>query len=253
MTDTSSSAPQPKAPSKAKWFIENVISLGIALILVFMVRSTLIEAFKIPSGSMIPTLLIGDHIFVNKFAYGFKVPFTEWFGDPIYFTKQSLPERGDIIVFKYPIDEKLYYIKRVIGLPGEKIEMKNKRIFVNDQPIPTEPLPEAQVPQVLEKVDDADFPHKALSFFVEKHTNESPTIMHDAMNFRENFGPIEVPPGSIFVMGDNRDHSNDSRIWGFVPMQNIKGKAIVIWLSLWIDFDTSKFIFRPSRIGNVLH
>src|SRR3954464_14129191 len=110
--------------SRKQWIIENVTSLGLALLLVFMVRSSIIEAFKIPSGSMIPTLLVGDHIFVNKFAYGFKIPFTEWLAsEPVYLVKRSPPQRGDIVVFKYPKDESLYYIKRIIGTPGDTVEL----------------------------------------------------------------------------------------------------------------------------------
>src|SRR3954470_8795696 len=111
--------------NRKKWLIENLTSLGLALLLVFMIRSSVIEAFKIPSGSMIPTLLVGDHIFVNKFAYGFKIPFSDLITDhPIYLLKREPPKRGDVIVFIYPRDEDLYYIKRVIGLPGDALEMR---------------------------------------------------------------------------------------------------------------------------------
>src|SRR3954466_569218 len=116
--------------SRKRWIVENVTSLGLALLLVFMIRSSVVEAFKIPSGSMIPTLLIGDHIFVNKFAYGFKVPFSDWFTDhPVYIVKRDPPKHGDIIVFLFPKDENFYYIKRVIGVPGDKIELKNKILY----------------------------------------------------------------------------------------------------------------------------
>src|SRR3990172_12530401 len=127
----------PKNPdrkvSKKQWFIENVTSLGLALLLVFMIRSSVVEAFKIPSGSMIPTLLIGDHIFVNKFAYGFKIPFSDLVtGSPTYVVKLDPPKRGDIIVFMYPGDESFYYIKRVVGVPGDRIEIRNKVLYVNN-------------------------------------------------------------------------------------------------------------------------
>src|ERR1700751_4584053 len=112
--------------NRKTWIKENVISLGSTLLVVLMIRSSVIEAFKIPSGSMIPTLLIGDHIFVNKFAYGFKIPFSDFFTDhPVYLIKRSPPKHGDIIVFLFPKDESYYYIKRVIGVPGDKIELKN--------------------------------------------------------------------------------------------------------------------------------
>src|SRR3954468_574446 len=109
-----------RSKSHKQWVIENVVSLGLALLIVFMIRSSIIEAFKIPSGSMIPTLFIGDHIFVNKFAYGLKIPFSDFFTDhPIYLIERQGPKHGDIIVFKYPKDESLYYIKRVVGIPGD--------------------------------------------------------------------------------------------------------------------------------------
>src|SRR6476660_6467164 len=126
-----------KHRTRKQWIIENVTSLGLALLLVFMIRSSIIEAFKIPSGSMIPTLLIGDHIFVNKFAYGFKVPFSDLVTDhPVYVLKRDPPKRGDIIVFMYPKDESFYYIKRVIGTAGDTIELRNKVLFVNQQMVP---------------------------------------------------------------------------------------------------------------------
>src|SRR4051812_14082076 len=124
-TKNTSEDEQPK--SRKQWIIENVTSLGLAVLLVFMIRSSIVEAFKIPSGSMIPTLLIGDHIFVNKFAYGLKIPFSDLVTDhPIYVVKRDPPKRGDIIVFIYPKDESLYYIKRVVGVPGDTVEMRNK-------------------------------------------------------------------------------------------------------------------------------
>src|SRR3954453_8562351 len=113
--------------SKVRWFFENFASLALALLIVFMIRSSVIEAFKIPSGSMIPTLLIGDHIFVNKFAYGFKIPFSDLVTDhPVYVYRRDPPKRGDVIVFMYPKDESFYYIKRVIGVPGDTVEIRNK-------------------------------------------------------------------------------------------------------------------------------
>src|SRR5437868_7142971 len=132
-----SSEPAIRSKNKKKWLIENLTSLGLALLIVFMIRSSVVEAFKIPSGSMIPTLLIGDHIFVNKFAYGFKIPFSDLVSDrPYYVVERAPPKHGDIIVFKYPKDESFYYIKRVIGVAGDTIEIKNKVLFINGKPIP---------------------------------------------------------------------------------------------------------------------
>ncbi len=241
--------------SHKKWIIENVVSLGLALLIVFMIRSSVIEAFKIPSGSMIPTLLIGDHIFVNKFAYGFKVPFSDLLTDhPIYFIKRDPPKRGDIIVFMYPKDESFYYIKRVIGVPGDTVELRNKVLYINQKMVPRELVDLSQSDKLFKSLDDPKYSSTNLDLFNERLDQGNHFILQDKTNFMgETFGPITVPPDSLFVMGDNRDFSNDSRFWGFVPMKNVKGKAIVIWLSLWVSFSDSQFIFRPERIGTILH
>ncbi len=242
--------------SRRKWLIENVTSLGLALLLVFMVRSSIVEAFKIPSGSMIPTLLVGDHIFVNKFAYGFKIPFTEWLAsEPVYLLKRSPPKRGDIIVFKYPKDESLYYIKRVIGTTGDTIELKNKELFVNGKAMQREAASAEKIKQVEALLADSSYMRSSLQILQEDLGNEKPTILLDEGNFyaSPNFGPITVPADQYFVMGDNRDASNDSRYWGYVPMKNIRGRAVVIWLSAWIGWQSKEFIFRPTRIGTILH
>lgn len=246
---------QPKQQSRAKWLFENVISLLFALLLVFAIRSSVIEAFKIPSGSMIPTLLIGDHIFVNKFAYGFKVPFSDLVSkDPTFIVKRDPPQHGDIIVFMYPKDESFYYIKRVVGVPGDKVELKKKALYINDVMVPRQPLPEARAKAIFSDLDDPKYSPSTLELFEEKVENHPHPVMLDQNNFiNESFGPITVPPDSLFVMGDNRDFSNDSRFWGFVPFRNVKGKAMVIWLSLWLNFSENDVTFRPSRIGTLLH
>jgi signal peptidase I len=252
-TNTSSGDSQTPQ-SRKKWLIENVTSLGLALLLVFMIRSSIVEAFKIPSGSMIPTLFIGDHIFVNKFAYGFKIPFSDLVADPIYVVKRDPPKRGDIIVFMYPKDESFYYIKRVIGTPGDSVEIRNKVLYVNQQMVPKDPLPPAEVDQIFQNLDDPKYSQNNLELAREKMGESDHVVMLDKNNFLgETFGPITVPPDSLFVMGDNRDFSNDSRFWGFVPMKNVKGRAEIIWLSLWINFSDSQLTFRPNRIGTILH
>lgn len=254
-TSTQASASLQKAKRNRKWIVENVTSLGLALLLVFMIRSSVVEAFKIPSGSMIPTLLIGDHIFVNKFAYGLKVPFSDLVtGKPVYVIDRDPPKRGDIVVFIYPRDESLYYIKRVVGVPGDTIEVKDKRLHVNGQPVDRKPVPTELEDQVFDKLDDPKYSRSSLEIFFEKLDGEEHVIMQDRNNFLgETFAPVTVPPGNLFVMGDNRDFSNDSRFWGFVPYENVKGKAMVIWLSLWVNFENgSQLTFRPERIGTVL-
>lgn len=245
--------------SRKKWLWDNFVSLGSALLLVLVIRSSVIEAFKIPSGSMIPTLLIGDQIFVNKFAYGLRVPLTDWIGEhPLYLFRTSAPSRGDIIVFKYPVDPDIYFIKRVVGIPGDTIEMKNKVVYVNGKPFERTPVPNDKLDEVFGHWlgdSQAEYPRDRMAVYHDKFDKETATIMIDKQSyFSENFEAIKVPEGNYFVMGDNRDNSKDSRFWGFVPFENIKGKAFIIWLSIWLDFDSpGKSTFRPDRIGTILH
>lgn len=241
--------------SRKHWLIENVVSLGLALLLVLGIRSSFVEAYKIPSGSMIPTLLVGDHIFVNKFAYGFKVPFLEWFLDePVYLIKAAPPKRGDIIVFIYPKDESLYYIKRIVGLPGDTIEIRDKTVYINGHPLVRETITASEQAKALSGLDEDKYNSSNLTVYGERIGERRATVMLDAAQFyRESHGPIQIPKEQYFVMGDNRDHSNDSRFWGFVPANNIKGRAFVIWLSLWMSFSEKQFSFRPGRIGTILN
>jgi signal peptidase I len=247
----------PPTLDRKKWFYENVVSLGLALLIVFMIRSSIVEAFKIPSGSMIPTLHVGDHIFVNKFAYGLKVPFSDWSDSgPIYLLKRDPPKKGDIIVFKYPRPgENVYYIKRVVGVPGDTIEVKERVLYVNGKPVTLERVPNDKMLSMLGSIpEEEQYTSSDLELYVEDLVGEKHWAMTDKSNqFARNFNQITVPDGSYFAMGDNRDHSNDSRWWGFVPEQNIRGKAMVIWLSVWVDLGKDDFRFNPSRIGTILH
>ncbi len=194
---------------------EYVEAIVIALILALFIRTFVVQAFKIPSGSMIPTLLIGDHILVNKFTYGIKNPFTGA-------TWMSLgnPEQLDIVVFKYPENPSQDFIKRVIGIGGDRIEIKNKKVFVNDKAV-----------------------------VIENAVNLDSKIFTGPNPPRDNYGPITVPPNSLFVMGDNRDNSHDSRFWGFVDLKAVKGKAFMLYWS-WNKED---FSVRWRRIGDMIH
>jgi len=242
------------ANSKMDKFIKEVKSFTLIILSVLVFRSVFFEPFKIPSGSMIPTLLIGDFILVNKFSYGFKVPFSDWFSDPIYLTGPSQPERGDVIVFKYPKDTNLNYIKRVIGLPGDTVEVIDKVVYVNNKPIETK---EIDGKKILEDMDDR---YKSYQFkFMETKTGNANHVTQVDMgnDYFANYYKFTVPKDHYFVMGDNRDFSADSRRWGTVPFGHIKGKAIMIWFSLSVPWPGSEdeqetFKFRPSRIGTMI-
>lgn len=250
--------PTAGAPADAKkpnWLVDNLKSLALPLLLVLAIRSVVIEPFKIPSGSMLPTLLIGDYLFVNKFSYGLKFPFSEWLPDgPYYIYKSSPPKRGDVIVFLYPKDESLNYIKRVIGTPGDTLEVRNRVLYINGKAMPLEELTGEKAQAELGRLDaSAKQDPGRLQVFVEHLDTRDHISFFDKENFfAENFGPITVPADSYFAMGDNRDYSADSRYWGFVPMKNIKGRAIFIWLSIYTDIPNMQFFFRPTRTGRAL-
>ncbi len=200
-----------KTKSKLREYIEAIL---LAILIAFFIRTFVIQAYKIPSGSMKPTLLIGDHILVSKSIYGIKLPFIRSTVIPI-----GEPKRGDIVVFIYPEDRSKDFIKRLIGVPGDTIEVRNKKILLNGLPF-----------------DDVHGVHS------------DSIIIPGSVQPRDNFGPVRVPEGSIFVMGDNRDESYDSRFWGFVNMKDVLGKALIIYWS----WNQEEYGVRWSRIGTVL-
>jgi len=196
-------------------------ALIIALILALMIRTFIVQAFKIPSGSMEPTLLIGDHLLVSKFSYSVhipnEIPFTsiQLFPDIHFFS--SVPERGNIVVFKYPEDESKDFIKRVVGLPGETIQLIRQRVYINDKLL-KEPY---------------------------AHHSEPPSSLAP----RDNMAPLRIPEGHIFVMGDNRENSHDSRMWGTLDLSKLRGKAQWIYWS-WDSEDTG---LRSERLGTSVY
>ncbi len=211
----------PDDLSRKSIWREYAETLVIAIVLALFIRTFVVQAFKIPSGSMIPTLQIGDHILVSKFIYGIRLPFTDFVVVPI-----SKPDRGDIIVFRFPKDESKDFIKRVVGVPGDKIELREKVLYVND-------------------VEQSES-------FTNHGADEAPFRI---VPERDNFGPVSVPENAYFVMGDNRDHSLDSRFWGFVDFSKIKGEAFLIYWS----WDKEKSFFdwiggwgRWERIGKII-
>lgn len=201
--------------NKRKIIWEYAKAIITALILAMLIRTFIIQAFKIPSGSMIPTLLVGDHILVNKFLYGTKIPFS---GKRVLMFKK--PEKGDIIVFKYPENPSKDFIKRVVAVEGDVIESKNKMVHVNGNKV-NEPYA--------------------------WHTDSSMRPM--GIEPRDNFGPVIVPKNKYFVMGDNRDQSYDSRYWGYVDIKDVKGKALILYWS----WDSEKNWVRFGRIGSLIH
>jgi signal peptidase I len=220
-TDTTN---KPNTKKKVKSvFREYAEAIFIALLLALFIRTFILQAFKIPSGSMEKTLLIGDHILVSKFAYGIHIPNEIPFLDIKLFDdiilSQEVPKRGEIIVFKYPKNESRDFIKRVIGVPGDILEVRRQKVYINNQ------------------------------LYEEEHVWHTEMPQNDRFVPRDDFGPVIVPPKHLFMMGDNRENSQDSRFWGFLNIDKVKGKALVIYWSWnaidnWVRFD---------RFGKVLH
>jgi signal peptidase I len=213
LKSTSISSKSTRVQTKSR-LRENIEAIAVAIILALFIRTFIVQAFKIPSGSMKETLQIGDHILVNKFIYGIKLPYLQT-------TLVSIknPQRGDIVVFEFPEDKDKDFIKRVVGVAGDVIEVRNKQVWVNG---------------ALQQG----------SFIV----NSDPHVFPGNLQPRDNFGPVTVPEHSLFVMGDNRDHSYDSRYWGFVDLKAVKGRAFIIYWS----WDKDNFGVRWGRLGNIL-
>jgi len=219
------------------WFRDVLVSWGPALLAVLLLRSMVAEPFRIPSGSMVPTLAIGDHILVTKYSYGLRYPLTR-----IPVTEIQVPDRGDVVVFVFPksdtgtvrewldlpipgVTTTLDYVKRVVGLPGETVEVRDNVVYIDG---------EAQTKTMTEQVDFVDVRCRPIpsNAYEEDLEGTSHALLNSryGMHLRD-YPPTVVPPGHVFVMGDNRDHSQDSRVWGFVPLRNLKGKARFIWFS----------------------
>ncbi|MCX7835181.1 MAG: signal peptidase I [bacterium] len=229
-----------KKTKKKKW-TETIVSIVLVVILI---RTAVAEAFRIPSGSMEDTLLVGDFLLVNKFIYGTKTP--DWIGIPMtqigfsipYFRLPKIrdPKQGDVLVFKYPKNTKINYIKRCIATEGQTVVIRNKRVFVDGKEMP---LPKHA---------------KLIGTFIQPEGMQNPYIVPAGAGNPDNYGPVKVPKGHLFVMGDNRDNSEDSRFWGFLPKELVVGKATIIYMS--IDFNTPIYRFwefiRWKRLLNLI-
>ena len=215
------------------WWLDWTAGLFPVIAIVFFLRSFLFEPFKIPSGSMIPTLLVGDLILVNKFTYGVRLPVINK-----KITEGQAVARGDVIVFRYPPQPSLDYIKRVVGLPGDKVEYLNKRLRINGQEVPTEALPDffdTDAMRYFQQFEErlGPQPHRLLNTpgIAGYIQGASDFAGRDQCTYSVEGVTCTVPPGQYFVMGDNRDNSLDSRYWGFVPDENLVGRAFFVWMN----------------------
>lgn len=206
-------APTREKLLKEPWPVDYARSFFPVLLIVLVVRSFIIEPFQIPSGSMRPTLEIGDFILVNKFAYGLRLPVVN-----TRFIEVDDPERGDVMVFRFPDEPSVNFIKRVVGLPGDRIRYEGKQLYVNGDPV---------AKQMIEEGPDGS-PEQLL--LAESLGESEHTIYNNPRDPGPQMREVEVPEGHYFMMGDNRDHSNDSRYWGFVPEENIVGRAFAVWM-----------------------
>lgn len=221
-------------PDREPVAVEYSRSLFPVLFIVLLFRSFLFEPFKIPSGSMIPTLLIGDFIVVNKFAYGLRLPVLN-----TKFLDLGEPKRGDVVVFRYPQDPSVNFIKRVIGLPGDSVTYRDKRLFINGEPVEYAGSAAYLSGDVKCSTPRSDAVRHREDLGLKRHD----ILIHEAIRGRN--GQWMVPEGQYFMMGDNRDRSNDSREWGFVPEENLVGRAVGIWLNL----DVNKGCADWSRVA----
>ncbi|WP_295543692.1 signal peptidase I [uncultured Thiohalocapsa sp.] len=238
--------PTPKPQYREPVIVEYARSFFPVILAVLLLRSFLVEPFRIPSGSMMPTLLVGDFILVNKFAYGLRWPVLN-----TKFLDLGEPERGDVVVFRFPQNESIDYIKRVVAVPGDQVYYRNKTLYVNGEPAAQVALPpyvgegsgqsHTGALRAVEAIDGME--HEIL---INPRAGDLPLgcrVLAD--------GPVTVPEGAYFVMGDNRDNSNDSRCWGFVPDDNLVGEAFAIWMH-W-DGGRDGFPVAFGRVGDVIH
>ena len=235
---------------RKKEFLKELRNIFLILASLLVFRSVYFEPYRIPSGSMIPTLKIGDFILVNKFSYGFKLPFSDlaifdinW--KPIYLFGEKKVQRGDVIVFKWPKDPSINYIKRVIAVPGDEIEIKNKVLFINGEAVKSLEIDGSKYLADM----DAQYQGNSFKFFRSELGTKKFIVQQDEDNiYSSHLEKTKLPEGKYFVLGDNRDYSSDSRFWGFVPHENIRGRAVVVWFSMTIPGGGESMKIRTERV-----
>ena len=229
---SSESTPGPPPSPWKRMVREYAEALIIALLAALFIRSFVVQAFRIPTGSMEDTLLVGDFLLVNKCVYGAKVPYTSW-----RLPGWDEPQPGDVVVFKYPKNPELDYIKRCIAVAGQTVEIRNKQVYVDGTPVPLPP--------------EAKF----IDTYIKSAQLKEADIVPEGAGNRDNYGPVVVPEGHLFTMGDNRDNSLDSRYWGFLPKENIVGKALIIYFSWDLHMPLQMFMekVRWGRLVQIIH
>ncbi len=227
---------EAKKDLKATWF-QALRALLLPVLIIVAFRWLVIEPFVIPSGSMLPGLRIYDHILVSKFAFGVRNPFGEGF--LLYW---SPPQKGDVVVFRYPNDPKVFYVKRLVGLPGDEIELKSGIVYINGQAISQVPCFEETPCESLEEGEEDDI---NVEYFQESLANQTVRYLY---RDGTDWGPEKVPAGSYLMLGDNRNESADSRVWGFVKEDLLVGRVFLVWFSCSETFEANPLYCKPEKI-----